>query len=73
MADGSGYVFWEEQVIIFNRTNPQMAARLVRTMEHWRKYSLRFRDRMHTSLKSVAEAPNLSKDVLEVIIKVLAN
>jgi len=71
--DGSGYQFWEEKVLILNRTNPQMAACLTRSMEHWRKYPSRFRKKMYASLNRVALAPNLSKDILEVVTKILAN
>ena len=36
-VDGSGYAFWAEQVIALNKLNPQAAARLVRTLDHWKK------------------------------------
>jgi aminopeptidase N len=32
-ADGSGYAYWTEQVIALNKLNPQVAARLVRTLD----------------------------------------
>ncbi|MBV8665287.1 MAG: aminopeptidase N [Burkholderiaceae bacterium] len=71
-ADGSGYAFWTEMVIALN-FNPQIAARLARTLDRWRKYTPALRDQMHAALKQVAASPNLSKDVLEVVSKALAD
>jgi aminopeptidase N len=71
--DGSGYAFWAEQVIALNGINPQVAARLARTMDRWRKYEPLLQKQMHKALQRVAEAPKLSKDVLEVVTKALAD
>ena len=73
VADGSGYAFWAEQVIAFNRINPQLAARLARTLDRWRKYPPVQQQSMQRALQKVAAAPALSNDVLEVIAKALAN
>lgn len=72
-VDGSGYDFWAEQVIALNAINPQVAARLARSMDRWRKYAPALQDKMRAALKRVADTPSLSKDVLEVITKSLAN
>ncbi|MDP9109676.1 MAG: aminopeptidase N C-terminal domain-containing protein, partial [Pseudomonadota bacterium] len=72
-ADGSGYAFWAEQVIAFNSINPQVAARLARTLDRWRKYPSVQQHHMQLALSEVAAAPNLSNDVLEVVAKALAN
>jgi aminopeptidase N len=71
-ADGSGYAFWAEQVIALN-ANPQIAARLARALDRWRKYAPAPRKKMHAALKKVAASPHLSKDVLEVVMKALAD
>jgi aminopeptidase N len=71
--DGSGYAFWAEQVIALNGINPQVAARLARTMDRWRKYEPLLAQQMKKALARVAEAPKLSKDVLEVVTKALAD
>ncbi|HCE08781.1 MAG TPA: aminopeptidase N [Oxalobacteraceae bacterium] len=70
--DGSGYVFWAEQVIALNGINPQVAARLARTLDRWRKYSPALQKKMRAALQKVADAPKLSRDVLEVVSKALA-
>jgi aminopeptidase N len=71
--DGSGYAFWAEQVIALNAINPQVAARLARSLDRWRKYAPAFQEKMRAALQRVADTKNLSKDVLEVVTKALAN
>ncbi|GGC14783.1 aminopeptidase N [Oxalicibacterium flavum] len=71
-ADGSGYDFWAEQVIALDALNPQVAARLARSLDRWRKYAPALRDRMRSALERVAAAPALSKDTKEVVGKSLA-
>ncbi|MFC5475921.1 aminopeptidase N [Paraherbaspirillum soli] len=72
-ADGSGYAFWADQVIALNGVNPQVAARLARSLDRWRKYAPALQEKMRSALQRVAAEPHLSKDVLEVISKALAN
>ena len=72
-ADGSGYTFWAEHVIALDAINPQVAARLARAMDRWRKYAQPLREKMRAALQRVADTPALSGDVLEVISKSLAN
>ncbi|OWW22436.1 aminopeptidase N [Noviherbaspirillum denitrificans] len=72
-VDGSGYQFWAEQVIALNAINPQVAARLARTLDRWRKYAPALQEKMHAALKKVAATKELSKDVLEVITKSISN
>jgi aminopeptidase N len=72
VADGGGYVFWAEQVIALNGINPQVAARLARSLDRWRKYSPALQIKMQAALKKVADVPKLSRDVLEVVTKARA-
>ena len=71
-VDGSGYAFWAEQVIALDALNPQVAARLARSLDRWRKYTPPLRKKMHAALKKVAGTARLSKDLKEVITKSLA-
>jgi aminopeptidase N len=71
--DGSGYAYWAEQVIALNALNPQVAARLARTLDRWRKYDPALQKKMRAALEEVASTKSLSKDVLEVVTKSLAN
>ena len=70
-ADGSGYAFWAEQVVALDVINPQVAARLARSLDRWRKYAPALQEKMHAALKCVAAA-KLSKDTKEVVTKSLA-
>jgi aminopeptidase N len=70
--DGSGYRYWAEQVIALNAINPQVAARLARTLDRWRKYDSASQAKMRAALEKIASTKKLSKDVLEVVTKALA-
>jgi len=70
-ADGSGYAFWAEQVIALDALNPQVAARLARSLELWRRYTPALRERMREALQRVAEQVK-SRDVREIVEKALA-
>ncbi|MBA5607969.1 aminopeptidase N [Duganella sp. FT3S] len=72
-ADGSGYDFWAEQVIALDKINPQVAARLARSMDRWRRYVPALQVHMRHALERVAACAKLSNDVLEVISKALSN
>ncbi len=72
-ADGSGHAFWAEQVIALDAINPQVAARLARSLDRWRKYAPALQASMKAALEKVAAAKKLSNDVSEVIGKALAN
>jgi aminopeptidase N len=72
-ADGSAYEFWAEHVIALDALNPQVAARLARSMDRWRRYAPALQDQMRAALERVARAAPLSNDVMEVVSKALAN
>jgi len=71
--DGSGYAFWAEQVIALDALNPQVASRLARAMDRWRRYSPALQEHMKKALQQVAGQGKLSNDVREVVSKALAN
>jgi aminopeptidase N len=71
--DGSGYQFWAEQVIELDKLNPQVASRLARAMDRWRRYAPPLQARMQQALKQVAGVKKLSNDVREVVGKALAH
>ncbi len=71
--DGSGYAFWAEQVMALDKLNPQVAARLARSMDRWRRYAPALQAHMKTALQQVAAVAELSNDVREVVTKALAN
>jgi aminopeptidase N len=71
--DGSGYAFWAEQVVALDALNPQVASRLARAMDRWRRYAPALQAHMKRALQEVAGQGKLSNDVREVIGKALAN
>jgi aminopeptidase N len=72
-ADGSGYAFWAEQVIALDAINPQVASRLARTMDRWRRFAPVLQTQMKQALQKVAGMKKLSNDVREIVGKALAN
>jgi len=72
-ADGAGYAFWAEQVIALDALNPQVASRLARAMDRWRRYAPTLQAMMRAALQQVAGQDKLSNDVREVVSKALAN
>ncbi|MEN9551245.1 MAG: Aminopeptidase, partial [Pseudomonadota bacterium] len=71
-ADAAGYVFWSERVIELDATNPQVAARLARAMDRWRKLAEPYRQAAKTAIERVAAKSDLSNDVREVVTRALA-
>ncbi|MEX3557573.1 MAG: aminopeptidase N [Burkholderia sp.] len=70
-ADGSGYAFWAEQVLALDALNPQVAARLARSLENWRRFTPALRERMREALERLA-ADVKSRDVREIVERALA-
>jgi aminopeptidase N len=71
--DGSGYAFWAESVTALDALNPQVASRLARAMDRWRRYTPALQALMKEALQQVAGQGKLSNDVREVVSKALAN
>jgi aminopeptidase N len=71
-ADAAGYVFWSERVIELDAMNPQVAARLARALDRWRKLAEPYRSAAREAIARVAAKNDLSKDTLEVVTRALA-
>jgi aminopeptidase N len=71
-ADGSGYAFLADQVIALNKINPQVAARMARGFDRWRKFDEDRKARAKEQLERIRDTPGLSKDVAEIVTKALA-
>ncbi len=69
--DGQGYALWAEYVLALDSLNPQIAARLARTLERWRAYIPPLRDKMQNALQMVLSRAQ-SKDVREVVERALS-
>ena len=70
-SDGLGYKFLADQVIAIDPVNPQIAARLLGAMRNWRSLEIGRRRKARRSLSQVAKTPNISRDVYEIVTKML--
>jgi aminopeptidase N len=71
-ADGSGYGFLADCVIALDALNPQVAARLARSMDRWKKFDGVRQGHARAALECIRDSAGLSKDVTEVITRALA-
>ena len=71
-SDAAGYVLWSEKVIEIDGFNPQLAARLARALDRWRKLAEPYRSAAQEAITRVATKPDLSADVREVLNRALA-
>ena len=69
-ADGSGYSFWQEQVLALDAYNPQVASRLARALDRWRRFEPVRQMAMQKALETVKTQAK-SSDVLEIVTKSL--
>jgi len=72
VADGRGYRFWAEQVRLIDETNPEVAARLGRALDHWTHHTPALKPLMQSALEQVASHDKLSPGTREVITKALS-
>lgn len=71
--DAAGYLFWSERVIELDAINPQVAARLARALDRWKKLAEPYRTAAREAIARVAARPDLSNDVREVVTRALAD
>ena len=69
--DAAGYVFWSDQVLALDAINAQIAARLARAMDHWKRLAEPYRSAAGEAIRRVAAKPDLSADVREVVTRAL--
>jgi aminopeptidase N len=71
--DAAGYVFWSDRVLELDAFNPQVAARLARALDRWKKLAEPLRSAAREAIARVAARPDLSNDVREVVTRALAD
>ena len=69
--DGAGYEFVVEQVLAIDKFNPQIAARMLSGFRSWRELEPGRRKLARKALRQVAKAKGLSRDVTEIVTKML--
>ena len=71
-ADGAGYDFVARMVLELDRSNPQVAARILSSFRTWRSMEAGRRAYALAALKRIAEVEGLSSDVADIATRSLA-
>ena len=71
-ADGAGYAFLADQVLALDQLNPQVAARMARGFDRWKKFDSARKEKAKAQLARIRDASGLSRDVAEIVTKALA-
>ncbi len=71
-ADGGGYAFAAEQIVAIDRLNPQVAARVARCFDRWKRFDTGRQALARAALEGIRDTEGLSRDVAEIIGKALA-
>ena len=70
-ADGAGFEFIANAVLKLDRSNPQVAARLLSAFRSWRALEPERRERAEAALRQVAATTPLSADVQDIVSRSL--
>ena len=71
-ADGGGYAFLGDQILLLDPLNPQIAARMLTPFTQWRRYDAARQQMIRHQLERIGNKSDLSDDVKEVVEKSLA-
>ena len=66
-----GYAFLAEQTCLLDAKNPQVASRLARCFDRWKKFDAEHQKHARLALESIRDHAELSRDVLEVVTRSL--
>lgn len=69
--DGDGYRFLTDQLLRLIPVNPQVTARLLGPLTTWRRFEKQLGTQMQEQLQRILAAPDLPRDVYEVVTKSL--
>jgi aminopeptidase N len=72
VATGEGYSFLADQIIALNSLNPQVAARMARSFDRWKRFDEKRQAHARQQLERIRDTDKLSKDVAEIVTKALA-
>ena len=70
-ADGEGYRFLAGQIALLDSINPQVASRLARSFDRWKRFDSERQRHAKAELELLRQQPELSRDVFEVVDKAL--
>jgi aminopeptidase N len=71
-ADGEGYRLLAEQILRLDALNPQVAARLARAFDRWRRFDGGRQAHARGALERMRNHAGLSRDVMEIVERALA-
>jgi aminopeptidase N len=71
-ADGSGYRFIAEQILALDAINPQVASRIARCFDRWKKFDAGRQAHAKAALEKVRSHNGLSRDVYEIVDRALS-
>ena len=71
-VSGRGYRFIADQVLYLNSKNPQVAARVIEPLTHWKQFQEPYGSLMKFELSRIAKNPALSSDINEIVLKSLS-
>ncbi len=71
--DGAGYDFVAETILGLDPKNPQISARLATAFRTWRTLENERRAKAETALKRLKGAPNISRDLADIVERALAD
>jgi aminopeptidase N len=66
-----GYAFLAEQTCLLDAKNPQVASRLARCFDRWKKFDNERQTHARKALESIRDHAELSRDVLEIVTRAL--
>ncbi len=72
-ADGSGYAFIADRVLDLHDKNPQVASRLARCFDRWKKYDAGRQAHARAALERIRDHQGLSRDVGEIVSRALGD
>ncbi|MDE2441774.1 MAG: aminopeptidase N, partial [Betaproteobacteria bacterium] len=70
-ADGSGYAFMADRILDLHDKNPQVASRLARSFDRWKKFDSTRQGHARAALERIRAHRGLSRDVQEVVTRSL--
>jgi aminopeptidase N len=72
-VSGEGYELLGDKILVLNKINPQIAARLSSAFNHWKKYDEERQTLMKNQLTRILSEPDLSKNVYEIVSKAMGS
>ncbi len=73
VADGSGYAFIADRILDLHDRNPQVASRLARCFDRWKKFDTGRQAHARAALERIRGHEGLSRDVLEIVTRALGS